>query len=297
MTYDTRDKILFSADAFGKFGALDVAEDWTDEARRYYIGIIAPYGAPVQSVLKRIKKLEIQTICPLHGPVLTQPVSKYLELYHIWSSYIPEEEGVVIAHTSVYGNTRRAVELLAAGLREQGLTVVVYDLIRCDLSAAVADAFRYSGLILATTTYNGSVFPSMRTYIDHLIHRGFQNRKVAFVENGSWAPVAAKTMRNMLEPCKNLTFADSTVSILSALKEDNLVQIQKLVQEWTQETKREENGEKKRNQYTCTLCGWEYDEEQGYPEGGIAPGTKWEDIPEEFKCPICKVGKEQFKKI
>ena len=208
VTYDALDKVLFSADGFGKFGALDVEQDWDDEARRYYIGIVGKYGPQVQALLKKAAGLEISKICPLHGPVLTENLGHYLNLYNLWSSYQPEEEGVVVAYTSVYGNTKAAAELLAKSLSDAGCSkVVVYDLARCDMAQAIADAFRYSKLVLATTTYNADIFPFMKEFIHHLTERSFQNRTVAFVENGTWAPTAAKCMAKMLEGSKNLTFA------------------------------------------------------------------------------------------
>ena len=232
VTYDTLDKVLFSADGFGKFGALDVEEPWDDEARRYFIGIVGKYGAQVQNLLKKAATLDIQTICPLHGPVLTENLGHYLNLYDIWSSYTVETEGVVLAYTSVYGNTKAAVEQLAAAIRANGAPkVIVHDLARCDMAQAVADAFRYSKLVLATTTYNADVFPFMKEYIHHLTERNFRNRTVALVENGSWAPLAAKIMRGMLSECKNLTFAENTVRILSSLNETSSAQIQALARE------------------------------------------------------------------
>ena len=226
VTYDATDKVLFSADAFGKFGALDVEEDWACEARRYYIGIVGKYGVQVQALLKKVAALDIATICPLHGPVLNENLGYYLNLYNVWSSYQPEEEGIVIAYTSVYGNTKKAVLALAESLRQNGCPkVVVNDLARCDMHEAVEDAFRYSKLVLATTTYNGDVFPFMREFIHHLTERGYQNRTVAFIENGSWAPQAAKIMARMLEGCKNLTYADTIVKIYSALNADSRGQI------------------------------------------------------------------------
>ena len=229
VTYDSTDKVLFSADAFGKFGALDVEEDWACEARRYYIGIVGKYGVQVQALLKKAAGLDIAVICPLHGPVLTENLGYYLDLYHTWSSYQPEEEGIVIAYTSVYGNTKKAVLALAESLRQSGCPkVVVNDLARCDMHEAVEDAFRYSKLVLATTTYNGDVFPFMREFIHHLTERGYQNRTVAFVENGSWAPQAAKIMGRMLEGCKNLTVAENVVKIYSALSADSRRQIAEL---------------------------------------------------------------------
>lgn len=230
VTYDSTDKVLFSADGFGKFGTPDTDEPWADEARRYYIGIVGKYGAQVQSLLKKAAGLDIQTICPLHGPVLKENLGYYLNLYNIWSSYQPEEEGIVVAYTSVYGNTKKAVLSLVDKLKTNGApTVVVYDLARCDMAQAVADTFRYSKLVLATTTYNAGIFPFMREFIDHLTERNFSNRTVALVENGSWAPMAAKVMRNMLESSKNLTFAEPVVTIQSALNEDSSKQADDLV--------------------------------------------------------------------
>lgn len=232
MTYDSCDKVLFSADGFGKFGALDVEEDWACEARRYYIGIVGKYGAQVQGVLKKAAALDIQIICPLHGPVLSENLEYYLNLYQIWSSYGVESEGVMIAYTSVYGNTKQAVALLKDALEAKGCPkVVVADLAREDMAEAVEDAFRYGKLVLATTTYNGDVFPFMREFIHHLTERNFQNRTVAFVDNGSWAPMAAKVMRKMLENSKNLTFTDTTVTIRSALNEESRAQIAALAEE------------------------------------------------------------------
>ena len=232
VTYDAYDKTLFSADGFGKFGALDVEDDWADEARRYYIGIVGKYGKQVQSLLKKAAGLDIQRICPLHGPVLSENLERYLNLYHTWSSYGIESEGIVIAYTSVYGNTKKAVDLLTEKLRTKGCPkVTVYDLARCDMSKAVADAFRYSKLILATTTYNADIFPFMKEFIDHLTERNFQKRKIALVENGSWAPLAAKIMKKMLEGCTDLAFTNTTVSIKSALNETSSEQLESLAEE------------------------------------------------------------------
>ena len=232
VTYDSYDKVLFSADGFGKFGALDVEEDWACEARRYYIGIVGKYGAQVQALLKKAATLDIAVICPLHGPVLKENLGYYLNMYDIWSSYRPESEGIVIAYTSVYGNTKAAVELLSQKLTEKGCPkVVVNDLARCDMAEAVEDAFRYGKLVLATTTYNADVFPYMKEFIHHLTERNFQNRTVGLIENGSWAPLAAKVMRKMLEESKNLTFTDTTVKILSALNEDSKAQIEDMANE------------------------------------------------------------------
>ena len=232
VTYDSTDKILFSADGFGKFGALDVEEDWACEARRYDIGIVGKYGAQVQSLLKKAAGLEIEKICPLHGPVLSENLGYYINLYDIWSSYQPETEGIMIAYTSVYGNTKKAVLQLADKLKANGCPkVVVNDLARCDMAEAVEDAFRYSKLVLATTTYNAEIFPFMREFINHLTERNFSNRTVAFIENGSWAPLAAKVMKGMLEKCKNLTYADTTVKIMSALNEESTAALNSLSEE------------------------------------------------------------------
>ena len=235
VTYDAYDKVLFSADGFGKFGALDVEEDWACEARRYYIGIVGKYGPQVQALLKKAAGLDIQIICPLHGPVLTEDLGYYINLYDIWSSYKVESEGVVIAYTSVYGNTKAAVELLEQELLKNGCPkVTVTDLARDDMAEAVEDAFRYGKLVLATTTYNADIFPFMKTFIHHLTERNYQNRTVAFVENGTWAPMAAKVMAKMLEGSKDLTFANTTVKIFSALSDESRSQIQALAKELCQ---------------------------------------------------------------
>jgi len=232
VSYDDVDKVLFSADAFGKFGALDVEEDWACEARRYYFGIVGKYGAQVQLLLKKASGLDIKTICPLHGPILTENLDYYLNLYDVWSSYRPENEGVLIAYTSVYGNTKKAVELLEKELHDNGVQkVAVADLARDDMAEAVEDAFRYSKLVLATTTYNGDVFPFMREFINHLVERNYSSRTVAFIENGSWAPMATKVMNTMLEKSKKLTYAENSVKIMSALSEDNIEQIKALAEE------------------------------------------------------------------
>ena len=230
-TYDATDKVLFSADAFGKFGALDADEDWACEARRYYIGIVGKYGVQVQAALKKLAGIDVDVICPLHGPVLTENLGYYINLYNIWSSYGVESEGVVIAYTSVYGNTEKAVKLLEKELVDKGVKVSVNDLARCDMAEAVEDAFRYGKIVLATTTYNGEIFPFMKEFINHLTERNFANRKVGFIENGSWAPVAAKIMKGMLEKCKNLTFTENNVKILSAVKEENVAEIKALAEE------------------------------------------------------------------
>ncbi|MBQ5810072.1 MAG: flavin reductase [Clostridia bacterium] len=232
VTYDSTDKVLFSADGFGKFGALDVEEDWACEARRYYIGIVGKYGAQVQSLLKKAAGLDISIICPLHGPILKENLGYYLGLYNTWSSYQPEEEGIVIAYTSVYGNTKKAVNLLAEKLKANGCPkVVVNDLARCDMAEAVEDAFRYSKLVLATTTYNAEIFPFMREFINHLTERNFSNRTVALMENGSWAPLAAKVMRNMMDGCKNITWTEHNVRIMSALNEESINQLDAMASE------------------------------------------------------------------
>jgi flavorubredoxin/rubredoxin len=282
MTYDSTDKVLFSADAFGKFGAQDTAEDWDDEARRYYIGIVGKYGTQVQAVLKKAAALDIQTICPLHGPVLSGDLSHYLDLYSKWSSYAPEEEGILIAYTSVYGNTRRAVEQLAETLKAAGQTVVVRDLARSDMSQAVADAFRYSHLILATTTYNNDIFPFMREFIQHLTARGFCNRTVGIVENGSWAPSAARVIKGLLEKSKNLTLLEPVVTLRSALSEESAVQLEQLAKALCGESSPvgdESCGKKK---FVCKICGYVY-------EG--------EALPADFICPICKHGAVDFEEV
>jgi len=287
MTYDSCDKILFSADAFGKFGALDVEEDWACEARRYYIGIVGKYGAQVQAVLKKAAKLDIQTICPLHGPVLTENLDYYIDLYDIWSSYGVESEGVVIAYTSVYGHTKAAVELLAEKLEEKGVNVTVNDLARCDMAEAVEDAFRYGKLVLATTTYNGDIFPFMKQFIDHLTERGFQKRTVALMENGSWAPMAARIMKEILAKSKDIAFTNTTVSIRSAMKDANRAQIDALVEELLAETPAakeetpapETTGRKK---FRCKICGWEY-------EG--------DSLPADLVCPLCRRTAADFEEV
>ncbi|MBR2498585.1 MAG: FprA family A-type flavoprotein [Clostridia bacterium] len=234
VTYDSTDKVLFSADAFGKFGALDVEEDWACEARRYYFGIVGKYGIQAQALLKKASNLDIQIICPLHGPILNDNLGYYLNLYNIWSSYGVESEGIMIAYTSVYGNTKKAVLELAEQLKQKGCPkIVVTDLARDDSSEAVEDAFRYGKLVLATTTYNGEIFPFMRDFISHLVEHNYQNRTVALIENGSWAPMANKVMRALLEKCKNITFAENSVKILSSLNEESLKQISALAEELT----------------------------------------------------------------
>ena len=232
VTYETSEKVLFSADAFGKFGALDADEDWACEARRYYFGIVGKYGVQVQALLKKAAALDIKTICPLHGPVLKENLDYYINLYNIWSSYQPEEDGIMIAYTSVYGNTKKAVLQLAEDLKAKGCKkVVVNDLARCDMAEAVEDAFRYSKLVLATTTYNAQIFPFMQEFIEHLTERNYSNRTVALIENGSWAPVAAKVMRDLLSNSKNITFTENSVKILSALNSERTAQLKALADE------------------------------------------------------------------
>ena len=232
MSYDGADKALFSADAFGKFGALDCQDkEWDCEARRYYMGIVGKYGMQVQAVLKKAAALDIKTICPLHGPVLTGDLSHYMSLYDIWSSYGVESEGVCIAYTSVYGNTKRAAELLAKKLEERGCKAAISDLARCDMAEAVEDAFRYGKLVLATTTYNADIFPFMRQFIDHLTERGYQNRTLGFIENGTWAPAAAKIMKAMFEKSRNINYIDTTVTLRSAMTEENAEAIERMAEE------------------------------------------------------------------
>ncbi len=232
VSYDSKDKVVFSADGFGKFGALDVEQDWACEARRYYFGIVGKYGVQVQALLKKLATLDVEIICPLHGPILTENLGYYINLYDIWSSYGVESEGIVIAYTSVYGNTKAAAELLAEKLKEKGCPkVVLNDLARCDMHEAIEDAFRYGKLVLATTTYNGDIFPFMKDFINHLTERFYQNRTVAFIENGSWGPVAAKMMRKMLEGTKNITFAENIVQVKSALNETSIAAIDALCDE------------------------------------------------------------------
>lgn len=232
VSYDSKDKVVFSADGFGKFGALDVEQDWACEARRYYFGIVGKYGVQVQALLKKLATLDVEIICPLHGPVLSENLGYYINLYDIWSSYGVESDGIVIAYTSVYGNTKAAAELLAEKLQAKGCPkVVLNDLARCDMHEAIEDAFRYGKIVLATTTYNGDIFPFMKDFINHLTERFYQNRTVAFVENGSWGPVAAKMMRKMFENSKNITFAENVVQIKSALNDTSIAAIDALCDE------------------------------------------------------------------
>ncbi len=233
VTYESSEKVLFSADGFGKFGALDCDEDWACEARRYYFGIVGKYGAQVQALLKKASSLEINTICPLHGPVLKENLGYYLNLYNIWSSYQAESKGVMLAYTSIYGNTKKAAEKLSEILEEKGCKVVLTDLARCDMAEAVEDAFRYDKLVLATTTYNGDIFPKMKEFILHLTERSYQNRAIGFIENGSWMPMAVKIMKEMFEKSKNVTFIEPTVKILSSLSQENLTELSNLANELT----------------------------------------------------------------
>ncbi len=296
VTYDSYDKVLFSADGFGKFGALDVEEDWACEARRYYFGIVGKYGVQVQSLLKKAQNLDIQTICPLHGPVLSDDLSYYIGLYDTWSSYKSEDEGVVIAYTSVYGNTKKAVMMLKDELISMGAKkVVVNDLARCDMYEAVEDAFRYDKIVFATTTYNADIFPFMHEFITHLTQRGFKNKTVAFIENGSWAPTATKVMKEMLSKCTNLDFAKTDVKIMSAINNESLAQLETLAKELCG-AKLNFGGESSMK-YVCDVCGWIYDEEKGSPENGIAPGTAFDDLPEDFVCPLCGVPQENFSPV
>ena len=281
VTYDSLDKVLFSADGFGKFGALDADESWADEARRYYIGIVGKYGAQVQALLKKAAGLDISIICPLHGPVLTENLGYYIDLYDKWSSYTPEEEGILLAYTSVYGNTKKAVLSLAEKLSANGANVIVKDLARTDMAEAVADAFRYSKLVLATTTYNGDIFPFMREFIDHLVERGFQNRTVGFIENGSWAPLAAKIMKSKLEKCKNLTYINTSVKILSALNDASRAQLADMARELCACKAcdcKEECAPVDAKKYVCKVCGYVHEGE----------------LPEDFRCPLCGVPKKFF---
>lgn len=284
MTYYQAEKVFFSADAFGKFGALDVEEEWECEARRYYIGIVGKYGPQVQSVLKQAAELEIEKICSLHGPVLDKDLGYYINLYDTWSGYRAETEGVCICYTSVYGNTKKAVELLEEELKAAGVkNVVVNDLARCDWAEAVEDAFRYDRLVLATTTYNGDIFPFMKQFIDHLTERNFQNRRVAFIENGSWGPVAIRKMKQYLECSKDLLMAENNVTIKSAMTEENKTQIKALAEEMaaeavlTEEVAGQPSAASKK--YECKICKYVY-------EG--------DSLPEGYECPLCGRGADAF---
>lgn len=284
VTYDSHDKILFSADGFGKFGALDADEDWACEARRYYIGIVGKYGAQVQNLLKKAATLDIQIICPLHGPVLTENLGYYLDLYNTWSSYGVESEGIMLAYTSVYGHTKVAVEKLADMLRAKGQEVIVNDLARCDMAEAVEDAFRYGKIVLATTTYNGDIFPFMKEFIHHLTERNFQNRLVGFIENGSWASTAARVMAKMLEGSKNLTIAENTVTIKSALNAESTAQLEALAEELVAKSAPVAVSEAApaKNKYVCKICGYEY---------------TGDTLPADYICPLCKQGADAFELV
>ncbi|NLD19429.1 MAG: MBL fold metallo-hydrolase [Clostridiales bacterium] len=293
MTYDADKKILFSADAFGKFGAFDSDEDWACEARRYYFGIVGKYGAQVQVALKKTKTLDIDTICPLHGPVLKENLEYYIGLYDTWSSYVPETQGVCICYTSVYGNTKQAVELLQDELRKNGVSeVVVSDLARCDMAEAVEDAFRYDRLVLATTTYNGDIFPFMKTFIDELTERNYQNRTIAFMENGSWAPMALKIMKAGFEKSKNITLTQNNASIKSTLNEDSKGQVLALAKELAEvgnvDAGQVEDAVGNDSQgavskgFVCKICGYVYEAST---------------LPDGFVCPLCRQGADQFEPV
>ncbi len=286
MTYESSEKVLFSADGFGKFGALDADEDWACEARRYYFGIVGKYGAQVQRLLAKASGLEITKICPLHGPVLTENLGYYLDLYNTWSSYGIESEGVAIAYTSVYGNTKKAALLLAEELEKLGCPkVAVSDLARDDYAEALEDAFRYGKLVLARATYSGDIFAFMHNFIHALVEHGYQKRTVGLIENGSWAPLAAKKMKTMLAECKDITFTDTTVTVRSAMTDATREEIKKLALELAGGYKNDEK-EEKSAKYICDVCGYEYDGADG----------DFDSLPEDWSCPICGVDKENFKK-
>lgn len=282
MTYESSEKILFSADGFGKFGALDVEEDWACEARRYYFGIVGKYGKQVQDVLAKAAQLDIEKICPLHGPVLTEDLGYYIDLYNTWSSYGTETEGICIFYTSVYGNTEKAALMLADLLREKGVeTVEVSDLARCDWAEAVEDAFRYDRAVFATTTYCGGIFPFMKQFIQHLTERNYQNKKVAFIQNGSWAPVATKIMKCMFEKSKNLAFAENEVTIRSAINDETKAQIEALADELSRTGEACAPAKMK-----CSVCGFVYDPEK--------EGMAFDEQKDSYKCPICGMAKSVF---
>ena len=282
MTYESTEKILFSADGFGKFGALDVEEDWACEARRYYFGIVGKYGKQVQDVLAKAAQLDIEKICPLHGPVLTEDLGYYIDLYNTWSSYGTETEGICIFYTSVYGNTEKAALMLADLLREKGVeTVEVSDLARCDWAEAVEDAFRYDRAVFATTTYCGGIFPFMKQFIQHLTERNYQNKKVAFIQNGSWAPVATKIMKCMFEKSKNLAFAENEVTIRSAINDETKAQIEALADELSRTGDACAPAKMK-----CSVCGFVYDPEK--------EGMAFDEQKDSYKCPICGMAKSVF---
>ena len=290
MTYDSTAKVLFSADAFGKFGALDIEEEWACEARRYYFGIVGKYGAQVQNLLKKAGNFEIETICPLHGPVLDKDLNYYLNLYDIWSSYQSETDGVAIFYTSVYGHTKEAAELLAETLKSKGCAkIVCCDLAREDMAEAVEDAFRYPKIVFATTTYNMSIFPFMRTFLDHLVEHNFQNKTVALIENGSWAPNAAKVMREILAKARNVCILDGQISILSALSDDNKKQLESLADKLLKPSEflaKEKETKKivKKHHFACKICGFVLE-------------TELEQLPSDYVCPICRHPASDFEKI
>ena len=278
VTYDSTDKVLFSADGFGKFGANDCQEPWDDEARRYYIGIVGKYGMQVQKLLKAAAELDIRTICPLHGPVLKEDLGHYIGLYDKWSSYTPETEGVAVCYTSVYGHTKEAALLMAEKLKEKGAAVEVFDLARSDMAAAVAAAFRYDRLVLATTTYNAEIFPFMREFITHLTERGFCRRKLALIENGTWSPMAAKIMKELLAPCKELEFVEPVVTLKSAMKDETKAAIEAAAAALTKKEEEAENPAKKK--FYCSICGFVF-------EGEEPPAV----------CPVCGLGHDTFVEI
>ncbi|MCI5745859.1 MAG: FprA family A-type flavoprotein [Erysipelotrichaceae bacterium] len=288
-SYDELDKVLFSADAFGKFGALDVDEEWACEARRYYFNIVGKYGIQVQSALKKAMKKDIATICPLHGPILNENLKYYIDLYNTWSSYVAETSGVAIFYTSVYGHTKQAALLLEKKLKELHVDkVVVTDLARCDMAEAIEDAFRYNKIVFATTTYNASIFPFMNEFINHLVENNFQNKVVAFIENGSWALNAYKVMKEKLANCKDMTYIDEVVHITSSLSQENLESIATVAKQLVNSTEKKvvveeiKHEEKKKVKYVCSVCGYVY-------EG--------EELPEDFHCPLCNKPAEYFKKV
>ena len=290
MTYDETAKVLFSADAFGKFGALDHEEDWACEARRYYFGIVGKYGVQVQNLLKKAENFEINTICPLHGPVLEKDLEYYINLYDIWSSYQSETDGVAIFYTSVYGHTKEAAELLAETLKNKGCPkVVCCDLAREDMAEAVEDAFRYPKIVFATTTYNMSIFPFMRTFLDHLVEHNFQNKTVALVENGSWAPNAAKIMMEILARARNVCILDGQITLLSAMTNDNKKQLESLAEELLKPSEhlakpKEAKKVAKKHHFSCKICGFVLE-------------TELEELPKDYLCPICKHPASDFEKI
>ena len=290
VTYDMTAKVLFTADAFGKFGALDHKEDWACEARRYYFGIVGKYGIQVQNLLKKAENLEVETICPLHGPILKENLSYYFNLYDIWSSYQSETDGVAIFYTSVYGHTKEAAELLASTLKKKGCPkVAIADLARDDMAECVEDAFRYPRIVFATTTYNMSIFPYMRTFMDHLVELNFQNKTVALIENGTWAPNAIKGMKELLAKTKNINYIEPEIRILSAISQENRENIEKLADELLKPSEflakpREEKKIVKKHHFACKICGFVIEVEE-------------EELPKDFVCPICKHPASDFEKI